>query len=83
MSAPVGGRVGERTDVWRTPAYELGARWADLLCGWADLTADPDESAAALLVVVALSEPGKFARETDPQAWHTVRRGLDQRECPR
>jgi hypothetical protein len=88
---PGGGPQGARADAYRDLARELGDGWAELLCAWADLRPDPAEAVAALLSVLALRAPGQlagdvaecFAQTVDWPAWCSVRRGLDERECPR
>ncbi len=49
------------TETWRDLSGHAGDAWANWLCIWCDLQPEPEESAAALLALAALS-------------WETVRR---------
>jgi hypothetical protein len=45
---------GHRTEEWRTLAWEGGDTWADLLCDWADLQANPKVEIEALCTAAQL-----------------------------
>lgn len=52
----VGGRIGERTEGWRTISYCSGDTLADLATEFADAQEDPEAAFAAIVTVVELSD---------------------------
>lgn len=76
----VAGIPGYHSDAWRSLSWELGDRWADLACAWADIQPDPAGVIAALLSAVALrpeeqvasSAAFDFVCGVDWPTWQTV-----------